>query len=128
MPTADISGLQRKVIENSVRPARLSQGDAGIPVRSGKTLPFLVERGWSAPEGQYVESFYLIDATSREVLYEGPHKERLVWGLQSVTGFSDTVRVPIELTPGKYAVVFALDGVSGGEFPVEAFEVAEEAA
>lgn len=128
MPTADISGLQRKVIEYSARPSRLSLGDTGIPIRNGKTLPFVVERGWSAPEGQYNESFYLIDTTSREVLYEGPTRERLVWGLQSVSEFADTVRTPIELQPGRYALVFALDGVSGGEFPVEAFEVAEEAA
>jgi hypothetical protein len=129
MPTADISGNQKKVIEQSVRPARLTVGAAGIPVRNGKTLPFTVERVWSAPAGHYPETFYLIDPKSREVYFEGPVVEYLMLGLQARTELATSVRDRIELTPGSYAIVFALQGSSGGEFPVEVFEVsAEEAA
>ena len=129
MPTADIAGSQRKVIEQSVRPARAAHGGAGIPVRGGKTLPFIVDRVWSAPAGHYPETFYIIDPKSREVYYEGPVGEPLMLGLQARTELSTTVRERIELAPGSYAVVFALEATSGGEFPVEVFEVsASEAA
>ena len=126
---ADISGSQRKVLTSSVAPARRTMGEAGIPVRDGKTLPFKVVRGWSAPAGIYVERFYLIEPESREVHYESRAVERSLWGLQGLTEFETEVRDPIPLTPGKYAVVFSLGGLMGGEIPVEAFDVsAEEAA
>jgi hypothetical protein len=125
---ADISGSQRKVLTSSVAPARGTLGAAGIPVGGGKSLPFKVRRAWSAPAGVYVERFYLIDPKSREVLYESPAPERALWGLQGLTEFETEVRDPISLAPGTYAVVFALDGVMGGEVPVEAFEVSTEEA
>ena len=126
---ADISGSQRKVLTSSVAPARREFGETGIPVRDGKTLPFKVARGWSAPAGLYIEQFYLIDPESREVLYESPAVERSLWGLQGLSEFETEVRDPTPLSPGKYAVVFSLGGLMGGETPVEAFEVsAEEAA
>lgn len=127
MRTADISGTQRKVVDHHVRPARLSQGTEGIPLRGGKTLAFTVSRSWSAPAGIYDEGFFLIDPESREVLFEGPSVERSVQGLQSMTEFVETIDTPVALTPGKYAVVFALGGIMGGEFPVEAFEVTDTA-
>jgi hypothetical protein len=123
---ADISGTQRKVLSSSVRPASLAHGSEGIAVRGSLTLPFVVTRAWSAPEGTYRETFYLIDPASREVLFEGPVREELVWGLQSLTEFSDTVTEPIPLEPGTYAIVFSLGRGSGGEFPVEVAEVSEE--
>ena len=126
---ADISGPQRKVLIHSVNPVRRTFGDEGIPVRDGKTLPFLVGREWSAPAGVYVERFYIIDPKTREVLYEGPSAERSLWGLQGLTRFETEVRDPISLSPGTYEIVFSLGGMLGGEFPVEAFDVsAEEAA
>lgn len=125
---ADISGSQRKVVSHAVRPARASHGNSGIPLKDGTTLPFLVHRGWSAPLGHYVERFYIIDPTSREVLFEGPERTELVRGLQAVTDFEDEISAPLELKPGTYGLVFALGGMLGGEESVEAFEVAEEAA
>jgi hypothetical protein len=128
MRTADISGTQRKVVDHSITPVKVSHGNAGIPVSNGRTLPFTVSRAWSAPSGVYPERFYIIDPQSREVFFEGPGAEREIWGLQSETIVEQTIREPIVLAPGTYAVVFALGGVMGGEVPVEAFEVAEEAA
>ncbi|MFP5298270.1 MAG: hypothetical protein ACLGHL_04710 [Actinomycetota bacterium] len=128
MRTADISGTQRKVVDHSVRPSRLSEGSVGIPVKNGTTRPFVVERSWSAPLGVYEETFYLIDPKTREVLFEGPVVERDVLGLQAMTVVTEEVAEPIALKPGTYGVVFALGGVMGGEFEVEAFEIGSEEA
>jgi hypothetical protein len=125
---ADIAGLQRKVVSSTVRPLRVSQGPAGIPLRNGRTLPFVVSRSWSAPAGHYQEAWYLVDPSTREVLFEGPPREVRVWGLQSWTDFSDTVSDPIRLRAGDYLVVFALDGVKGGETTVTAADAIESAA
>lgn len=123
---ADISGTQRKVVTTSIRPASAAHGPDGIAVRNNRTLPFVVSRSWSAPEGTYRETFYLIDPESREVLFEGPVREELVWGLQSLTEFTDTVTEEIPLKPGDYAIVFSLGTGSGGEFPVKVAESSEE--
>jgi hypothetical protein len=125
---ADISGSQRKTVEHSVRPAHLAHGAAGIALKDGKTLPFRVSRGWSAPAGEYAERFYIIDTKSREVLFEGPERTELVRGLQAVTEFQDEIAVPFELSPGTYGLIFAVGGMLGGEETVEAYEVVEEAA
>lgn len=120
--------MQRKVVAQEVRPIRSSLAATGIPLRGGKTLPFRVTRSWSAPAGVYRERFYLIHPETREVLFEGPEHEAAIWGLQSLTNVRDEIRLPLELSPGTYEVVFALGGVNGGEFEIEATEVGEEAA
>ena len=120
---ADISGSQRKVISTTVAPVRRSEGDAGIPVRGGQTLPFRVSRLWSAPAGHYGERFYIVDPESREVLFEGPEHLLLIWGLQAPTEINDRIDAPVALEPGSYKLFFALGGVSGGEVDVEAHEV-----
>jgi hypothetical protein len=125
-----INGPQRKVMTSWVRPARSIHGETGIPVRSGKTLPFVVHREWSAPAGYYPEQWFLVMPVTREVVYEGPVRQLLVWGLQSLTPVEDRVVEPhLDLLPGKYLIVFSLGGIKGGELEVEAIEVpAEEAA
>ena len=125
---ADVSGHQRKVMRSSIRPARSSNGTEGIAIQDGKTLPFVVSRGWNAPEGYYEEAFYLVGPDSGEVFYEGPADMRLIWGLQSITDVSTEVHDPIALAPGTYKVVFALGGIKGGEAEVEVFEASTQAA
>lgn len=125
---ADISGTQRKTLTSGVRPARPSHGTSGIPLQEGKSLPFIVERGWSAPAGTYPERFFVVDPKSREVIYESPERLEAIWGLQALTELSDEVDAHLTLEPGQYQIVFSLGGVQGGELEVEAFEVAEEAA
>lgn len=125
---ADIAGLQRKVVFSSVRPLRISDGDSGIPLRDARTLPFVVSRSWSAPAGHYPEAWYLVDPSTREVLYERSSGEVRVWGLQSWTELSDTVTEPLVLSPGSYLVVFALGGSKGGELPVPAAPAVQPAA
>jgi hypothetical protein len=121
---AQISGTQRKVMGSSVRPVKLSHGESGIPIRDGKTLPFRVQRSWSAPAGVYPEQWFLVRPDSREVLYEGPLEERAIWGLQGLTEVTEDVTDPIALEPGSYLVVFALGGHMGGQQDVEAVETA----
>ena len=126
---AEISGSQRKVVTSSVRPAKRVHGDSGIALRSGKTLPFVVERGWSAPAGVYPEWWLLIDPSTRDVMHASPVRETAIWGLQGLTRLSDEVRTPLELRPGTYLVVFSLGGSVGGEVEVVVREApAEEAA
>ncbi|MFN2587133.1 MAG: hypothetical protein ABR613_03290 [Actinomycetota bacterium] len=117
---AQIGGTQRKVMGSSVRPAKLSHGGSGIPLRDGKALPFRVERSWSAPDGVYPEQWFLVRPDTREVLYEGPLAERAIWGLQGLTEVVDEVTEPVPLEPGSYLVVFALGGQMGGQQEVEA--------
>ena len=119
---AQISGTQRKVMASSVRPAKLSHGTAGIPLRAGKTLPFRIERSWSAPAGVYPEQWFLVRPDTREVLHEGTVVERPIWGLQGLTDVADEVADPVALDPGSYLIVFALGGNMGGQAEVEAFE------
>jgi hypothetical protein len=120
---ADISGSQRKVISTMVAPLRRSEGEAGIPVRKGRTLPFRVTRLWSAPAGHYPERFYLVEPESREVLFEGPEHLLLIWGLQAPTEVVDHIDEDIPLEPGAYKLFFALGGIAGGEVDVEAVAV-----
>ncbi|MDQ3951951.1 MAG: hypothetical protein M3279_03135 [Actinomycetota bacterium] len=117
---APISGTQRKVMTSSVRPVKASHGTSGIALRDGRTLPFRVERSWSAPAGTYAEQWFLVRPDSREVLYEGPLAEHPIWGLQGLTAVSDDVVDPIPLDPGSYLVVFSLGGHMGGQQEVEA--------
>jgi hypothetical protein len=125
---ADIDGHQRKIVAASVRPARAADGDSGIALRGGRTVPFVVTRAWNAPAGNYVEAWYLINPESREVFFEGPSRRASVWGLLSWTEFTDTVEEAIPLEPGNYEIVFALSGLLGGRLPVEAAEVPESPA
>ena len=117
---AQITGTQRKVMGSSVRPVKTSHGESGIPLRNGKTLPFRVQRSWSAPAGVYAEQWFLVKPDTREVLYEGPSAERAIWGLQGLTEVSEDVTEPFALEPGKYEVVYSLGGHMGGQEEVAA--------
>jgi hypothetical protein len=123
MPTAEIKGPQRTVLGFEIAPVKPSQGETGIPLRGGRTLPFTVRRQWIAPAGHYAERFYIVDKETREIIWEGPERLQTLWGLQGATEETSTVDDSFHLEAGTHLVVFALGGVSGGEFDVEAFEV-----
>jgi hypothetical protein len=126
---ADIAGHQRKVVRSAVRPVKRAHGPSGLRLRDGRTLPFVVTRGWNAPAGRYPEQFFLVHPETREVFYESPVRNVLIWGLQSITDITDEVSLPLLLPSGTYDVVFALGGVMGGSIDVEVTELpAEEAA
>ncbi len=125
---ADISGPQRTVMTARVHPVKAAHGDSGLALRDGHTVPFVVERAWLAPIGYYEETWYLVDPQTREVLYEGPKRVELIFGLQALTRLADTVTEPLALTRGRYLIVFALGGLKGGEVEMEAFEMPSEEA
>ena len=127
MPTADIKGPQRKVMSCGIRPLKPSLGESGIALRDDRTLPFVVERRWSAPAGYYSERFYVVDPTTREIIFEGPESVELMWGLQGLTDVRTEVAGSFPLEPGTYLLVFALGGIGGGEFEFEATEAGAEA-
>lgn len=118
--TANIDGHQRKIVMSRVRPAQPSNGDSGIALEDGRTLPFTVTRAWNAPAGNYSERWYLVDPETREVLLEGPEHQVLIWGLLAWTEVTDRSPAAIPLTPGTYLVVFALGGIMGGQIEVVA--------
>lgn len=128
MPTAEISGPQRSVLSFTVKPTKQSHGASGIPLRGGRTLPFTVWRQWIAPAGHYTERFYIVDRESREIIYEGPERLQSAWGLQGATEETTEIAESFPLAAGTYLLVFALGGVSGGEFEVTAFEIPSEGA
>jgi hypothetical protein len=122
---ADVDGHQRKIVMSDVRPARAAHGASGIALERGVTLPFVVSRAWNAPAGHYSERWYLVEPTTREVLFEGPEHFASIWGLQSWTELSDEVSETIPLAPGTYLIVFALGGLQGGQMDVDAVESSE---
>ncbi len=125
---ADVSGHQRKLMSGSVRPARNAHGGSGIAIRDGRALPFVVTRKWNAPAGQYREQWFLVHPETKEILFEGPERRVLIWGLQSLTELRDDLAGDFPLPPGDYRLVFALDRVLGGELEVSATEAPSEAA
>jgi hypothetical protein len=128
MPTAEISGPQRSILSFTVKPAKLSHGTTGIPLRDGRTLPFTVWRQWIAPAGHYAERFYLVNKETREIIYEGPERLVSAWGLQGATEVTTEITDSFPLGADAYLLVFALGGVSGGEFEVAAAEIPSEGA
>lgn len=125
---AELRGHQRKVVDARIVPVKMAHGPLGIPTRNGRTLPFRVKRQWSAPAGHYIEQLYIVDPKTREVLFEAPPREVRLLGLQALTALTDDVTDSFSLKSGPYLVVYALDGISGGEFDVETIDVAAEAA
>jgi hypothetical protein len=124
---ADIDGHQRKIVHAEVRPVSRDHGDSGIPLKEGRTLPFIVERAWNAPAGVYPEQWFLVDPKTREVLYEGPLELQKIAGLLTWTAVTDEITESFELAAGNYLVVFALGGIMGGQLEVEAVEVTDPA-
>ena len=117
---ADISGNQRKILIARVAPRKAAHGDSGIALKDGRSLPFVVERTWSAPAGHYREQWFLVHPETREVLFEGPARTAQIFGLQAPTDLLDEVREPFGLEAGNYLVVFALGGIMGGQIEIQA--------
>lgn len=101
--------------------------DEGIPVESGRTRPFIVERSWIGPMGHYRES-WSIRAGDGSVIFEGPTKEIFVKGFQSIRTFTDRVDTPVSLEPGKYTLAFKVEGVFMDSVDIEAAEGSSAAA
>lgn len=110
------------------RVARLDRPwEEAIAVNDGRTLPFAVERSWSGPAGKYIEQ-WSIRRGMGEILYESDPKYVFVRGIQSITTHTDRVEVPFEIDPGRYRLVFAVEGYFMGAVDIEAVSAGTAAA
>lgn len=100
--------------------------EQGIEVADGRSRPFVVERSWIGPMGHYREE-WSIRQEGGEVLAKGGSREIFVRGFQSIRTFSDLVETPLTLKPGKYELVFHVDGVFMGSADIEAVPAAAAA-
>lgn len=100
--------------------------EEGIFTLAGSTQPFLVERSWSGPAGNYNEEWSI--RRGREVFFRHPPRSIKVWGMQAVSRFEDSVDDPIELEEGTYQLVFVVEGRYMGSVEIEVIPASEAAA
>lgn len=93
--------------------------EAGLALREGFTVPFVVERSWAGPAGNYTEQ-WSIRRHDGEVLFHGDSKWIRVRGMQSVTEWKDVVDDPLRLDPGTYLLVFVVEGHFMGSVEIAA--------
>lgn len=109
--------------------ARVASADRlwedGVVVAGGRTRPFVVERSWSGPAGNYRE-VWSIRRTMDDIVYSSGERQISVWGMQAVSDFRDRVDEPLNLVPGNYRLVFVIEGRFMGsiDFAVRAEEAA----
>jgi len=76
--------------------------------RGGNTQPFVVRRGWSGPQGAYVEEFRVVRSTDRITAYRsGPRIVELAG--EYYTNDVEDVVTGLELPVGEYELVFTID-------------------
>lgn len=92
--------------------------EEGIAIAEGKTLPFLMERSWSGPAGNYVEQWSIRRAMG-EIIYQGEPKYVFVRGIQSATLHVDQVDEPFSMEPGTYRLVFVVEGFFMGAAEIQ---------
>lgn len=93
--------------------------EQGIEIVDGRTKPFVVERSWIGPMGHYWEQ-WSIQREGGEVVLDGESQRIFVRGFQSIRTFTDRVEEPVALEPGKYNLVFHVEGVFMGSAEIEA--------
>ena len=77
--------------------------------RGGHSAPFLVRRGWSGPQGAYVEEFRLVRSDSRITAYRSPSRILELAGEFYTNDAKDLVD-DLQLEVGEYDLVFTIDG------------------
>ena len=107
-----------ELVRAGVRPVSRPE-ESGILVEGARSRPFVVERGWSGPEGYYNEE-WSIRKGGRQVLYQTDPRLIFVRGVQSVTTYTDTVEERIRLDPGDYQLVFLIEGMFMGHIDIQA--------
>jgi hypothetical protein len=101
--------------------------DKGIEVAGGRTKPFLLERSWIGPMGHYWEQWSL-RRPGGEAIHKSEPAEIFVRGFQSIRTFTDRVDQPVPLEPGKYEVVFHVEGIYMGSTEIEVSAATSDAA
>ena len=77
--------------------------------RKGHSAPFLVRRGWSGPQGAYVEQFRLVRSDTRITAYRSEPRIMELAGEYYTNDLEDRVG-EIQLDLGEYELVFTVDG------------------
>jgi hypothetical protein len=92
----------------------LHRDGAGDPVvhafgnRGGRTQPFVVRRGWSGPQGAYVEEFRIVRTSDRLTMYRSDPRIVELAGEYYTNDVEDRVG-GVELAIGEYELVFTID-------------------
>ena len=76
--------------------------------RGGRTQPFVVRRGWSGPQGAYVEDFRVVRSSDRLTLYRSEPRIVELAGEYYTNDVEDRV-AEVELPIGDYELVFTVD-------------------
>lgn len=92
----------------------LHKQGAGDPVihafgtRGRQTQPFVVRRGWSGPQGAYVEDFRIVRTSDRITMYRSQPRIIELAGEYYTNDVEDRVE-QVELAIGEYELVFTID-------------------
>jgi hypothetical protein len=76
--------------------------------RGGQTQPFVVRRGWSGPQGAYVEAFRVVRSSDRLTMYKSDPRIVELAGEYYTNDVEDRV-AHVELPIGEYELVFTID-------------------
>jgi hypothetical protein len=93
---------------------QLHKQGSGDPVihafgnRGGRTQPFVVRRGWSGPQGAYVEDFRIVRTSDRLTMYHSTPRIVELSGEYYTNDVEDHV-TDVELAVGEYQLVFTVD-------------------
>ena len=90
---------------------RSGSGDPVVHVygsRGGAVQPFVVRRGWSGPQGAYVEDFRIVRTSDRLTMYRGHPRVVELTGEFYTNDVEDRV-AGVELATGEYELVFTID-------------------
>jgi len=90
---------------------RSGSGDPVVHVygsRGGATQPFVVRRGWSGPQGAYVEDFRVVRSSDRLTMYRSERRIVELAGEYYTNDVEDRVE-GLELATGEYELVFTVD-------------------
>lgn len=77
--------------------------------RQGNAAPFLVRRGWSGPQGAYVEQFRIVRSDTRITAYKSEPRIIELSGEYYSNDIEDRVE-GVQLDIGDYELVFTVDG------------------
>lgn len=76
--------------------------------RGKQTQPFVVRRGWSGPQGAYVEDFRIVRSSDRITMYRSAPRIVELAGEYYTNDVEDRVE-QVELAIGEYELVFTID-------------------
>lgn len=76
--------------------------------RGKQTQPFVVRRGWSGPQGAYVEDFRIVRSSDRLTMYKSEPRILELAGEYYTNDAEDRVE-RVELAVGEYELVFTID-------------------